>query len=230
MSQALALIAHDLKNALGSLEAQLAALPSQTDLAATQAASAQAHRHCQQLRQEFVQFLTLYAAEAGELRPLCEDESPSDLLDAVARQWQARLVTQRSQVEVTAECPLAPAFWYLDRRLVRLALDAALHNATDFARQHVWVSASTDDGWLVLRVQDDGPGLPGMVKGQAATAPTAGTSQTNPHAHPHDSNRTGLGTALAEAVAGAHRLGERQGHLKLFNAPGGGACFEMWLP
>ena len=80
MSHALALIAHDLKNSLGSLEAQLQAMTALGDPSALQPACVQAHQRCLELRQEFVQFLTLYSAEHGELKPLCEDESPHEIL------------------------------------------------------------------------------------------------------------------------------------------------------
>ncbi len=215
MSQALALIAHDLKNALGSLEAELAALPQLGDLALQQAASAQAHRHCQALRQEFIHFLTLYTAETGELRPLCEDESPAQLLEALAHQWQARLQAEGVTLAVTVQPPLpapqaAPPFWYLDRRLVRLALDAAIHNATRFARSQVSLSCRQEADWLVISVQDDGPGL--------NHGPTDARSGT------------GLGTALAQAVAQVHRLGERCGRITLQNTSPTGAQFSLWLP
>lgn len=211
MSQALALIAHDLKNALGSLEAELAAMACLPSPEAHREASQQAHQHCQTLRQEFVQFLTLYAAEAGELRPLCEDESPQALLDALVSHWQRRLATEGRDIRLIGHAAdTAPPFWYFDRRLLRLALDAALHNATRFARTTVQLSCSASEGGLRFTITDDGPGL-------QSGATDARTS-------------TGLGTALSQAVAKAHTLGTQRGHASLTDHPAGGACFTLWLP
>ena len=108
-------------------------------------------------------------------------------------------------------CAEAPPFWYFDMRLVRLALDAALHNACRYARAVVTLDAVQRDGYLVLSVEDDGPGL----------AATAGAG---------DAWSTGLGTELCRSVARAHRSGERVGSVALFDRPQGGARFELVLP
>ena len=56
-----ALIAHDLKNALGWLESDLARLSEQP----TRALAQDAHAHCINLQRRFVHFLTLYGAADG---------------------------------------------------------------------------------------------------------------------------------------------------------------------
>ena len=112
------------------------------------------------------------------------------------------------------DCAAAPAFWYFDPRLVRLALEAALHNAWRFARSEVRLSAHIEDGFLVLAVEDDGLGLD-------AKDPAARSS-------------TGLGLELCAAVARAHQLGERQGRVVLKPRDAAqrqrGTRFEIWLP
>jgi signal transduction histidine kinase len=210
MSAALALIAHDLKNALGVLEAELSAMAE----APTSELAQNAHLHCGDLRREFVQFLTLYGAETEGLRALCEDESPLDLMQALQRAWQVRLARSGSKLQVHIERPEeAPDFWYFDRRIVQLALDAAVHNATRFARTHITLSARVQEAAvgkdLVWQIRDDGPGL---------------------SADSVCSHATGLGTSLCEAVAQAHALGPRHGLVSLRPAEQGGALFEMRLP
>jgi signal transduction histidine kinase len=210
MSAALALIAHDLKNALGVLEAELGAMTDAPTLEQAQ----NAHLHCGDLRREFVQFLTLYGAETEGLRALCEDESPLELMHALQRAWQVRLARSGSNLQICIEhAQEAPAFWYFDRRIVQLALDAAVHNATRFARTHITLSARVQEAVagkdLVWHIRDDGPG--------------PGTDSACSHA-------TGLGTSLCEAVAQAHALGSRHGLVSLRAAEQGGALFEMRLP
>lgn len=210
MSAALALIAHDLKNALGGLEAELSALAEAPSVEQAQSA----HLHCSDLRREFVNFLTLYGAETDGLRALCDDESPLELLQALRQSWLQRLTRTGSPLSIViAGADTAPPFWYFDRRLVQLALDAAIHNATRFARKTITLSVSVDeqsDGrTLVWLIQDDGPGL----------------SEDSACAH-----ATGLGTSLCEAVAVAHTLGPRQGRVSLCSLPEHGALFEMHLP
>lgn len=195
-----ALAVHDLKNALGVLDGQLEALEAEPSPQAVRAA----RLHCAHLRRELVAFLTLYRGEA--LRAMVDDESPRSVLEAAQRQAEAS-----ARVAVTVELDAgAPAFWYLDARLVRLALDAALHNACRYARTRVVLGAALRDGFLVLSVEDDGPGLAAEATGDAWS--------------------TGLGTELCRAVARAHELQGRCGELRLFDRPQGGARFELLLP
>ncbi len=214
MSEVLALIAHDLKNALGGLEAELARMSE----APTADAARNAHLQCQDLRQQFVQFLTLYGAEQGQLRALCEDESPSDVLASLQTRWLGRLQTSGSPVHVeVAMAPDTPPFAHFDRRLVYMALDAAVHNASRFARQQITLSVLPQvrqgHAGLLYLVDDDGPGL-----GHHDDLATA----------------TGLGTSLCHAVALAHRLGALQGHSELITLGDAdhptGCRYSLWLP
>lgn len=197
-----ALIVHDLKNGLGALEAELLALG---ESGPADGPALKAHRHCLSLRQRFVQFLALYGVD-GHMRAHSQDEAPLDLLHLMVRQ-QAPLAGTLALVVLDE--PTAPPFRYFDRRLVRLALEAALHNAGRFARRRIELSVRESQGFLVFRVDDDGPGL---------QAPDA-----------DDPQATGLGTALCEAVARAHDQPGRQGRVSLGNRPEGGARFELWL-
>jgi signal transduction histidine kinase len=200
-----ALIAHDLKNALGSLEAELESLIDQPDPGAAQSA----YVHCAELRRQFIQFLTVYGSDDG-LRVHCEDESPKDLLDALYRVSYFKTLAKQTALQFK-EMPTndAPAFWYLDRRLVFMALEAAMHNACRFAKSQVTLGLRQDGTYLVFYIEDDGPGLGAIDPSESST---------------------GLGTALCLAVAQAHRSGNRLGYTRLSDRATGGACFEMFLP
>lgn len=196
---AAALVVHDLKNELGALEAALQQLALQPEAAAAGAA----HRQCQMLRQRLVMYLAAYGAE-GELRAVCDDESPAELLAGAARRHAPPEGHIQVLVAVGAD---APPCWYFDRRLVGMALDAALHNALRFARSRITLGVHVDAGRLVFSVDDDGPGLqPGVAA---------------------DTHATGLGTTLCRAVARAHGVAE--GGVRLFTRAEGGTRFELHL-
>lgn len=197
-----ALVVHDLKNALGVLEAELLTLERQP----RRALAAQAHAHCAELRQRFVMFLTAYGID-GKVRAQPNDESPVDLLQGL--QAGAGWHGEQAVRVALGRCAAAPAFWYFDRRLVHMALQAALHNAQRFGRREVVLDARQDGGFLVLSIDDDGAGL--------------GAADPSQHA-------TGLGTELCRAVAGAHCHEGRSGCTTLANRPDGGVRFELWLP
>lgn len=200
-----ALIAHDLKNALGSLEGELEAMIDNP----TPALAQSAYLRCTELRRQFIQFLTIYGADDG-MHTHCEDESPKDLLELLYRAGQIRRLSLPGAPRMAIQlAENTPPYWYFDQRLVHMAMDAALHNASRFAREEVTLSLRQEDGFLVFAIDDDGPGL-GAVDPSSAS--------------------TGLGTDLCMAVAQAHRSGERQGRVELRNRPEGGARFELWLP
>lgn len=211
------LVAHDLKNALGTLEAQLERLTAEPDPALAR----EAHRRCRDLRRRLVMLLTVQRGEAdGALPCWPTDEDPLDLLRAAARDAaeSAAATGPGPAPRIDVDPAGAPPFWTLDPRLVRLALDAALDNARRFARARIVLQAAVDDGRLVLAVLDDGPG-------PAAT----GAAGDAPHG-------TGLGTALCRAVAQAHVAGDRTGDVGLDDhglpGPDGrpGGRFRLRLP
>lgn len=225
-----ALVAHDVKNALGALEARLDRLAGQ--LASPEAR--EAHAECVALRQRLVMMLTLYPAAAwrpalaggdpNALPLLRSDEAPVDFLVSVAR----RTPRPRRDVELTVGAGLAaPPWWTFDPHLVRLSLDAALHNAWRFARRHVHLDARGEAGYLVFVVDDDGPG-PTAPPGTAASP---GAFGVGPGAgrRPSGERSTGLGLSLCDAVARAHGSATHPGRVSLGPGPAGGARFELWL-
>lgn len=218
---------HDLKNALGTLEDRLAAMVE----APSAEAADQAHRQCRDLRRRLVGLLLVQRGEAeGGLPAWSTDESPSELLQSIAEAppWVQEHLSLDCRVDAGT-----PPSWTFDRHLVRMALEAALHNAGRYAVRQVVLSVAPDRGGLRFDVLDDGPG-----------PDTASLHERG----------TGLGTALCRAVASAHQVDGRKGEVRLdarglpraaraaeaASAPEGaaagpsrrprGARFSLWLP
>jgi signal transduction histidine kinase len=200
----MATVVHDLKNSLGVLVEELASLQSAAADSALAADVNNAHGIASQLAAKLIGFLTLYRAQSGALVAATRDHNPEDFLNEVL----GSLVLPKSAPRVHLEvAPSSPPFWFFDSYLVRLALEAAVQNATRFAHSQILLGARADDGWLVLSVEDDGPGL--------------GTE---------GALSTGLGTELCRSIAAAHVNGAKTGRLVLENRAQGGARFELWLP
>jgi len=201
----MATVVHDLKNALGVLVQELASLQSAAADSSLESGVSNAHGIASQLSAKLIAFLTLYRAQSGGLVAATRDHNPDDFLNEVA----AGLVLPQSapSVRVVGPAQSSPAFWFFDAYLVGLALEAAVQNATRFARSQILLRARAEDGWLVLSVEDDGPGL--GAEGAVST---------------------GLGTELCRSIAGAHVNAGKTGKVVLENRAQGGACFELWLP
>jgi signal transduction histidine kinase len=97
--------------------------------------------------------------------------------------------------------------WPLDRDLVTDMLNNAVQNAGRFAQSKIRLGARTDGDWLVLSVDDDGPGFSSL-----------------PPAH-------GTGLMVANRLAELHARKGQHGSLHLSNGSSlGGARFELRLP
>jgi len=201
-------VVHDLKNRLVILGEALAQLRAMALPAAAQRQVATANEQAEHLAHKLVELLTVQqATDRGGLRAAPREELPDLFLEDVLAQAQS-LAGER--VELVGELGHElPSFWFFDRQLVRLALDSAIFNALRFARSRVVLGCRRhDDGMLGFYVLDDGPGV-------------------QQHAH---AASTGLGLALCEQVARAHRNRGQQGHSSLRNHDNGGAIFELRLP
>ncbi|MBR0566822.1 hypothetical protein J5J83_11930 [Azoarcus sp. L1K30] len=98
-----------------------------------------------------------------------------------------------------------------DRELVLDILSNALQNASRFARARVLLSAQIEDGFLCLRVEDDGPGF----------AAAEMDEQSSP----------GIGLFVARVLALQHVREGRHGRVELRNGGIlGGGVFELYLP
>jgi len=105
----------------------------------------------------------------------------------------------------------------LERVLCNLLENAAKYTPPD-ARIEVDAEVDTRDGMLLLRVCDDGPGLP-TGREDALFEKFVRGRQESPIAG------VGLGLAICRAIVEAHG-----GRMRAFNRPQGGACFELGLP
>lgn len=196
-----AVIVHDIKNALGVLEGRLQRLT--VDPGPDEAVLA--HESCVLLRERLVAFLTLYKASSLGLHPRIEALNPEDFLNALVRTRAA----SRPDLRITITTADAPVFGFFDEHLVGLALEAALQNASRFARSAIEIACAKEEGGgLRFAVRDDGPGL--------------GTNEETPS--------TGLGMELCKVIAEAHCKDGRRGGVSLHDDPGGGAAFVLWLP
>lgn len=197
--QLAAIVVHDLKNSLGALEGELAALSEQPD----RLGAMHAHANCVALREKLIGFLTLYKASEQGLTARIEDVSPADFLHELIRHHE----TTRPELNVRINTIDLPDVAFFDEYLVGLALDAALQNAIRFAKKEIVISCKKDGDQTVFTISDDGCGLGGV--------------QAKPS--------TGLGMELCAAIAKAHQHHNQSGSVSLENAKNGGALFTMRL-
>lgn len=145
------------------------------------------------------------------------ERAPTDVA-ALARGVVARIQDLSSRsIVVEGPEPLVVAVddSKTERILTNLVINATRHTPPDAT---IWVRWSHDGVGLLLRVDDEGPGVPddrkqavfGLFSKGAADAASTGT---------------GIGLALVREFAVLH-----DGRAWVEDRPGGGASFRVWLP
>ena len=222
----LASTAHDMKNSIsvlsGTLERLLVDASPRTESAYPQ----MAHMLYQtkRLNDNLMQLLALYKQVGTPAYPF--DVQPlalGHLVDQVVSIERVLLQSRGIHLELDCDPGL---IWHLDEDLVVGVLSHAVNNAVHYTCDRVRLAICEQDGWLELRVEDNGPGYPPALlrAGEIATRETAGGVNFL-------TNSAGLGLYFSSEVAKMHRHRGRHGTLRLENGGRyGGGCFILRLP
>jgi CheY-like chemotaxis protein len=116
--------------------------------------------------------------------------------------------------------------WLLDRDLVTDMLNNAIQNAGRYARSQVHLQATVEDGWLLIRIEDDGPGfaIPAAAlryRPDGRPSPGRAARPQGAHGSLHLSNDASLGGARFELRLPYERL--QQEALSRHRRPAAGA-------
>jgi signal transduction histidine kinase len=113
-------------------------------------------------------------------------------------------------------------YWTFDEHLVAGVVNHALNNATHYTKDKVRVAAHEVDGYLELRVEDNGTGYPPAML-EDGLAVMRGVDFVG--------GGTGLGLHFSAVVAKLHKARGRAGSIHLENGgKWGGGCFVLRLP
>jgi len=194
-------VAHDVKNKLAELAMRL--LDTYIEAAALALDSAD----------KLSQALLLDNPE--QIATHIDSASPADLAEEMAA-VNAQLFPNKS---IRVDVSKAPALWFYDVSLMRLALANVMHNALKHCVQAVTLRVYKDDYFLFFEVRDDGTGF------DDGTLVTDWDELTDTQIHAKHSlgYNTGLGLLLAHKIVRAHILekdGKRCGSLTLENESG----------
>ena len=190
---------HDAKNQLFVAESMIAAAEAEHGVALGEARYA-IEAAADRLSRTLAAYRVLRRGAATAVTPVIV----GDLCAEVMLAQQAHLA--KNDIALSADCQVVDE-WPLDRDLVTDMLNNAIQNAGRYARSQVHLRAGVEDGWLLVTIEDDGPGF--------ATLPP-----------PH-----GTGLMVAHRLAALHLRKGREGSLHLSNdASLGGARFELRLP
>ncbi|GAA4238015.1 HAMP domain-containing sensor histidine kinase [Actinomadura meridiana] len=200
---------HELRSPIASLRTQLEVAQAHPELLDVDGLAADVVR----LQHLAADLLLLARIDAGDRPP----ERPVALGRLVQEELDRRGTGDR--IPITASIDDDPHVMGVPGRLSRV-VGNLLDNAERHARTAVRLSVSGEAGTAVVRVADDGPGVPPADRERIFER-----FVRLDDARARDEGGAGLGLAIARDLVLAHG-----GVLTVGEAPGGGAVFEVRLP
>lgn len=184
---------HELRSPLAAIQATLEVAAVHPDQAAWPAVAADALDEAKRLRRLVDDLLVL--ASAGEAS-VAERRAEVDLDEIVLREARASRAESRATLDLHKVS---------GGRVIGDAdqLTRVVHNLLDNAQRHaasrITIELNHDADWVVLAVEDDGPGIPVSERDRIFERFARLDEARN-----HDSGGTGLGLALAREIVAAH--------------------------
>ena len=218
-STVIASAVHDMKNSLGMLLHSVDEVGEVVPDSVRQSQSFNTLQYeAQRLHGNLVQLLGLYRLQQDRLSANVEELMVPDYLDEQMARHSALLRGMGIQLNVHAEARES----YFDPQLVGGVLTNVINNAIRYTRGQLQLSAREETDYLVISVEDDGPGYPERMLESLSQGIDSLDFRTG---------STNLGLYFAERMARMHREGEREGFIRLRNGGElGGGIFELWLP
>lgn len=213
ISTILASAIHESKNQIGTLLYQLEGLKRKSLDTESEKAVRKIEEGMKQLNDEWVEYLYLYRLATDGYEVHYEYYSLEEFLDDQVFALMPAATAKGLSLSFSVSDDLTGVF---DERLMTAVVSTAVYNALRYAKNNIQLSASMDQGYLVIAIDDDGKGFSNAEEKEDELL-----FQSN----------TGLGLYFAELSASAHTLDERQGYIaKQSSTQLGGARLAIYLP
>ena len=214
---------HDMKNSLNMLLNSLDSVIQEQDAGESTLSTdhdfSQMRYEGRRVNDNLIQLLALYRMNNEQYLAQIEDHIVIDYLEETLIEHQTMFEGRGIELEVHCDYDLE---WFFDHDLVTGILTNVINNLYKYTKDKVTIRAFIDDGYLVIKVLDNGPGFPQHM--QYAKGDTQQGIDFN-------SGSTGLGLYFAQVVAGLHKNKGKKGYIITSNEGiNGGGCFSLYLP
>lgn len=217
----LASTVHDIKNSLNLVLNdidQIVQCCSEQQLPSPQQLG-QLSYEAKRVNNHLVQLLTLYKINHHQLLINQDYHQVYDFLEETCLLFKEMLKFNQISLDFTCAPQLQ---WTFDHQLVTGVINNIINNAYRYAKSELLISASCENEWLRIDINDDGPGYPAdMLNNPPGRETVSDFTQGN----------TGLGLYFSQKIAALHQNKNRQGYIRLLNGGVlGGGCFSIYLP
>jgi len=215
----LASLIHDMKNSLWLVINTLETFTTDPPPGADQGKVLSLQQEAKRLNTNLIELLTLYKIENERISPNIEELNIADFLEELVLENQVAASAQG--IDLTCKCDQA-LNGFFDEGLIRGVVNSLIGNGIRYTSGNLLISGTEQEGYTVIRVEDDGEGFPReMLEAQDALDNHAILSE----------GRTQLGIYFAGMVAKMHRNKDREGYVRLTNSYQlKGGCFSICLP
>lgn len=216
----LASISHDLRSPLSVIagaSSTLADRGDELDAQARKSLACSIENKAREMSELVSNVLDLMRLESGQIALRREWETLDDLVGSALARMESRLGEHPVHVELPADLPPV----YVDAGLIVQTFVNLLDNVAKYTPPGalVYVTARLQDGdWVVVTVDDSGPGLPMAGRERLFDKFQRGRDEETVVG-------AGLGLAICRVILEAHG-----GQIRAGDRPGGGARFEFTLP
>jgi K+-sensing histidine kinase KdpD len=174
------------------------------------------------LNHSLIRLLSLYKAEKSQFMINLDFHSVGECIEDIVLQNKPLLASKG--IEIETECSEG-MFWTFDRSLICSVLENVLNNAFRYAKDKVKISAGKENGYLMLKLEDNGSGYPEFMLVADRKASTGKKTID------FETGSTGLGLYFAMLVAQSHVKKEIAGHITIANGGAyGGGVFKIYIP
>jgi len=172
----------------------------------------------QLINDKLIQMLSLFRLSHGPYVIDLAYRPVEELLEEIVAEANPLLGARSIAISSDVETGLC---WFFDRDLAAGVLNNAIHNALRCARSKIRLSAFAENGFLAIRVEDDGDGFPQEILENGGSMKSLDLS----------GGKTGLGLYFSSVCARLHTNKDKTGRIALSNGGSlGGAVFTLFLP
>lgn len=216
----LATSVHDMKNSLFMLLQSIEQLNDADNLTALQHQSfADLHYQTSRINGSLMQLLALYREDRNQLPMFIEENAVKEILEDVVERNRLYLNSHHIDVNIDLDDEL---YGYFDADLITYLLADIFVNALRHAKSKVNILARFEEPYLVIQIEDDGPGYPDHM---------LDINEDQFSSFNACKGRSGLGLLFAKKIAQAHKANNLTGHILLANKNNpSGSTFTLKLP
>lgn len=209
---------HDIKNSLSLLLGKIESLCDQQTPKSTNSTEKLESLQLdgEQVKASLINLLSLFRINRHQYYINLEQHSVNELLDSIQAHYTNMLLARGITLKLDCQDEL---YWFFDRNLIEVTLHSLISNISRYAKHSIILSATINNNFLQLKIQDDGRGYPKHLLENLHT-PLNDISYAN--------SNTGLGIYFAKQIAAMHDHRQTQGYIEINNRNGG--CFALNLP